>query len=387
MINGIKTIGMIGGGQLGRMMIPSIKALGLAVAVLDPAPDAPCHAISDHHIVKGFDDADGFLELARRCDVITYEFEHIDVNLLHMLEQAGHTIFPSVESLRVIQDKYTQKQALEKSGIPVPEFHAIKNLDELTAYWDAMQQPFMLKSRRGGYDGKGNFVVRDAGDIAAAFAQLNRGGADDLMVEPLINFTREVSVIATRGRDGGCVIYPIADNVHKNSILDTTTVPAALSDDISAAVVDTAQKVMECFQGIGTFCTELFVNDTTGEVYVNEVAPRVHNSGHWTIEACRTSQFENHIRAILGLPLGAADMVVKCAVMKNIIGGPGQNGPAAYSGIESACSHPGVSVHIYGKSAVKPGRKMGHYTITGNTHDEVAGILGQTNIQPSVPID
>jgi len=377
----IKTIGIVGGGQLGRMMMPSIKELGLEVAVLDPDADAPCKN-ADHHVIADFNDPEGYDALARLSDVITYEFEHINVDLLRKLEREGHRIFPSVESLAVIQDKYTQKQALQRSGIAVPPFFAIRDLKDLVEYWHSTQQPFMLKSRRGGYDGKGNYVVRDATDVMPAFEALSRDAinGNDLMVEPMICFEKEVSVIATRGQDGNIAIYPIAENVHKNSILDTTTVHAAISPKTTEQAIDTAKRVMECFQGIGTFCTELFV--VNEDVLVNEVAPRVHNSGHYTIEACRTSQFANHVRAVAGLPLGSPEMLVECVVMKNIIGGARQNGQVRYTGIEDALRHKNVNVHIYGKANVKEGRKMGHITITGQT-EEVRDTLSKINVETS----
>jgi len=369
-INGIGTVGIVGGGQLARMMIVAIKRLGLKVVVMDPHADSPCHTIADKHITAEFHSADAMNKFAEMCDVITYDFEHIDVDLLQMLEQHGHKVLPAVRSLRIIQDKYTQKQALTKANIPVPKFDIMKTVKEVKDY------PFMLKSRRGGYDGKGNYLVKTEADLIPALQTIQ----GDLMMEEVVEFTKEVSVIATRSQTGECIIYPIAENIHKNNILDTTIAPAKLSKDLDKKVIDTAKKVMECFKGIGTFCVELFVNETTGEVLVNEVAPRVHNSGHYTIEACRTSQFENHIRAILGLTLGSTDMHVPFAGIKNIVGNRGEKGDAVYTGIESALQIPGVTVHIYGKTLVTPGRKMGHATATGATFEEVKEKLDRIKI-------
>ena len=334
----IKTVGIVGGGQLGRMMIPYIKQLGLNVVVLDPDPNCPCASIS-HQIVAPFNDAKGYAELNNLCDVITYEFEHIDVSLLRKMTKP---IYPSVDSLEIIQDKYTQKKALQNKGIPVPGL-ALE-----------MKPPYMMKARKGGYDGKGNYLVRTDADLVHARDALG----SDVFCEELIDFEREVSVIATRGIDGSIVVYPISENVHRNSILDTTTVPCNLPQDIVACVFKVARDVMECFGGVGTFCAELFITKD-GKVLVNEVAPRVHNSGHYTIEATRTSQFENHIRAICGLPLGSTEMLVPYAVMKNIIG-------EHFTDLKGALSNDGVNVHLYGKTKVAPGRKMGHITITGS---------------------
>jgi len=378
MINTIKTIGIVGGGQLGRMMIPSIKAMGLQVVVLDPSKDCPCASQADKLIVAGFGDEAGFLALAKVSDVITYEFEHIDTTLLAMLEDKGHKVYPSVQSLKVIQDKYTQKKALKADGIAVPDLLAIKDLNGLKEYWAKTQKPFMLKSRRGGYDGKGNFVVKCESGIEEGFKMLSRGNDNDLMVEPMVDFEKEVSVIATRGIDGSIEVYPICENVHKDSILDTTTVPAHISDSIAKKAMDVAKNVMECFKGVGTFCTELFISEKTGEVLVNEVAPRVHNSGHFSIEACRTSQFENHIRAIIGLKPNKGTMVVPFSIMKNLIGS--KDGVPSLKGIECVANLGDTNVHIYGKLDSKKGRKMGHVTLTG-TEQEVKEKLAKVKIE------
>lgn len=370
-INGIKTIGIIGGGQLARMMIPAIKKLGLNVAILDPAHDSPCHSICDHHITESYDVADSYKKLAELCDLITYDYEHIDIDMLRMLEDLGHRVLPSVRNLTVIQDKLTQKQALQKAGIAVPEFQVMKTVKEIKKY------PFVLKSRRGGYDGKGTCLVKTEADLIPGLQSLQ----GDLMMENVVEYDKEVSVIAARNQAGECVIYPIAENIYKDNVLYTTTAPANLSKEIADKVIDTVKRVMECFKGVGTFCVELFVNITTGAVLVNEVAPRVHNSGHYTIEACRTSQFENHIRAILGLGLGSPEMLAPYAGMKNFVGGRQEKGGAVYTGIENAHKIPNTSVHIYGKIRVTPGRKMGHVTVTGMTLDEVNAKLDQVNIK------
>ncbi|MCL2061828.1 MAG: 5-(carboxyamino)imidazole ribonucleotide synthase [Firmicutes bacterium] len=381
-LHNLKTVGIVGGGQLGRMMLPAIKKFGLSAAVLDPDASAPCSGIADIHITAGFNDKQGFLDLAQVSDVITYEFEHIDVQLLALLQDKGHTIFPSVESLKIIQDKYTQRLALKEAGVAQPAFCDIKDFNALQAYFNQIKKPLMVKSRRGGYDGKGNYPVKSMDCLQKAFDSLYSGGENDLMAEEYFDFTKEVSVIASRGQNGECVFYPIAENVHKNSILDVTTVPARMSDSMQEKVLGEAKKVMECFGGVGTFCTEFFINENSGAVLVNEVAPRVHNSGHYTIEACVTSQFENHIRAICALPLGSTEMVVGAAAMKNIVGVSkhGAYTSTGYYGVEQALSVSGTSVHLYGKSHIKPGRKMGHVTVTGNNADEVNQKLSLINI-------
>jgi len=376
----VKTIGIVGGGQLGKMLILEAKRLGFEVAVLDPAKDCPCHSIADIHIVKGFKDESGFSELAKVSQVITYEFEHISAELLSMLEDKGHKIFPSVASLRTIQDKLWQKTALLGKNIAVPNFLAVENAKDIENYFNKKGTPLFLKSRRGGYDGKGNFFIKSASDIALGYEKLN-GNENELMIEDAVNYEREVSVIATRAENGECEVYPIADNIHKDSILDTTFIPANISKSTEKKVMEIAKSVLECFNGVGTFCVELFIEKGTKRVLVNEVAPRVHNTGHYTIEACRTNQFENHIRAITGLGLGSAEMVVGASIMKNVIGGKGENGKAVFEGIEDAYKIKNVNAHIYGKTEVKEGRKMGHFTITAKTLSECVKILDKINIK------
>jgi len=363
MINKVKTIGIVSGGQLGRMMMPYIRKLGLKVVVLDPSADCPCANLCDSFIHADFDSEVGHKALAALSDVITFEFEHINTTLLKQLEKEGATIYPSVDSLITIQDKFTQKTALKNAGIAVPDFYQIKNLDELKAFYAKTKTPLMLKARKGGYDGKGNSVIKTEKDLEIAFKELSRGSENDLMVEPLLDFEREVSVIATRGINGECVVYPVAENLHKDSILDVTSVPSSIDKKIEKSVQECAKAVMDCFKGVGTFCAELFIT-IEGKVLVNEVAPRVHNSGHFTIEACATSQFENHIRAIVGLSPAPSDLLYPFAAMKNIIGST--NGDANFSGVEKALAMPHTHVHIYGKTSVKKGRKMGHVTIVGD---------------------
>ena len=381
MINEIKTIGIVGGGQLGKMMILDAKRLGFKIVTLDPSPDCPSVSISDELIIGSFDDEKAYAELAKASDVITYEFEHINVSHLEAIKKNGTKVFPSVASLKIIQDKLTQKQALADAGIPIPAFETISTIKDLQNYFAKQQKPFMLKARCGGYDGKGNFLVKGEDSITEGFEALGGNVGKTLMVEELISFTRELSVIATRSQTGEVVVYPIAENVHINSILDTTTVPAGkINSDLQQKISEVAKNVMDCFKGVGTFCVELFIDDKNGNVWVNEVAPRVHNSGHYTIEACRVSQFENHIRAIVGLGLGSTELLVGGVVMKNIIGKSNKN--ASYTGIEDAYNiSPNLNMHIYGKTQASKGRKMGHYTVTGKNVNEVKNVLEKIKIE------
>ena len=359
-----KKIGIVGGGQLGKMMILEAKRLGFFVVVLDPSNDCPAHSICDHLITAEFSDPAGYIELSKRVDVITYEYEHINAEALENLERKGHIIYPSVTALKTIQNKYLQKSALKSNGIPVPGFAKVSTVNEIMEYGKAENfgYPLMLKTTTGGYDGKGNALIGSAGEIDNAFNKLG-GGTIELMVEEFIDFQKEISVIACRGISGEKTVYPVAENTHINSILDTTIVPADIKMETSEKAAQTAAQVMSVFEGVGTFCIEMFVTND-GRIYVNEVAPRPHNSGHYTIEGCFADQFENHIRAITGLPFGDTGLITP-VVMVNLLGE--NDGPAKLLGLDEAYLDPNVHVHFYGKSESKKGRKMGHYTVIGKT--------------------
>ena len=355
-----KKIGIIGGGQLGKMMILEAKRLGFYIVTLDPELTCPSHSISDEHIVAAFDDEKAIRELANMVDVITYEFEHISVKVLEKLEAEGHVIYPSIASLKIIQDKYSQKSVLKEQGIPIPEFAKVDTIEDIYALGDKFNYPMMLKTTTGGYDGKGNSLIRAKEDAPKAYAELG-GGSQGLMVEAFIPFEKEISIIACRGIDGQRKIYPVAENVHENSVLDVTIVPADISKESATFAQKVADDVMEVFDGVGTFCIEMFV--IGAQIYVNEVAPRPHNSGHYTIEGTKCNQFENHIRAISGLSLGSVDLVSP-TVMRNLLG-EDKDGIAAVVGLEEAyAKNPNLKVHIYGKEQSKVGRKMGHLTVT-----------------------
>ena len=359
-----KRIGIVGGGQLGKMMILEAKRLGFYVTTLDPTRDCPSHSISDEHIVADFGDSQAYIELAGKSDVITYEFEHINAEVLDDLARKGHTIYPSVASLKVIQNKYTQNLRLQENGVPVPRFAlvdsvaAIKELDAGQSFG----YPMMLKTTLGGYDGKGNALIRREEDAEEAFRFLG-GGEREVMAEEFIDFEKEISIVACRGIDGSRVVYPVAENSHKNSILDVTIVPARVPGQVVGEATRIAERVMEAFEGVGAFCVEMFAAAGCG-IYVNEVAPRPHNSGHYTIEGCFANQFENHIRAITGLPFGNVGLRQPC-VMVNLLGE--SDGSSRLTGLKEAYADPNIHVHFYGKTESKTGRKMGHLTAVGST--------------------
>lgn len=365
-------IAIVGGGQLGKMMTVSAKQLGFYVTVLDPTERSPASQVADRQVIADFDDGEAIRSLAKTADVILYEFEHIDVAALLAMEEQGCLLFPSARILEVIQDKLRQKTALAHAGIPVPPFQEVKDVEGLSAAARRFSYPFMLKARSGGYDGKGNYLVEDPGACMAGFEAL---GAAGVMAEAYIPFSCEVSVIVARGRYGEIRTYPLSENEHEENILRRSIIPARVPAAVAKRAQEAAASVISLFAGVGVFCVEMFVTEN-GEVLVNEVAPRPHNSGHYTIEACVTSQFEQHIRAACGLPLGDTSLR-NPAVMVNLLGEKGYHGPALLTGCAAALSLPAVHLHFYGKHKTAPKRKMGHFTVTAASLEDALAIAAQ----------
>lgn len=361
-----KKIGIIGGGQLGQMMILEAKKMGFFITVLDPTLHCPAHSLVDEHLAADFDDEEAIRLLASKCDVITYEFEHIGADILEKLEQEGTTVYPTASSLKIIQNKFLQKTLLKEKQIPVPDFLSISSVEEIRQAGTMFGYPFILKSCTGGYDGKGNFVVKEENQIQQGFQILGNGFLP-LMAERFFPFVMEISVLACRAINGEIRVYPVAENIHHDNILSETRVPAHISQQTTERAMTLARQVMEIFEGVGMFCVEMFV-DKEGHVSVNEVAPRPHNSGHYTIEGCVTSQFEQHIRAVSGLPLGDSSLL-RPVVMRNILGEENSEGTAYVQGADECLAIEGVALHIYGKEFSKPKRKMGHLTVTASTLD------------------
>lgn len=357
-------VGIVGGGQLGKMMVTEAAKMGIYTVVLDPSEDCPAGFLANDKITAGFDDKEALLTLAKMTDVVTCEFEHISTEALYNLEEKGFVVYPRARSLEIIQNKYNQKALLKKHGIPLGDFMKVDDIKSIEKIVRKFNYPVMLKSALGGYDGKGNCLIQCQEDIDKAFVQLN-GENNPLYVEKYIPFIKEISVLCCRDIKGNIETYPIAENNHKNSILFETSVPANMAKDEIEKAEIIARKVCDIFDGVGMFCVEMFVTEEGG-IFVNEVAPRPHNSGHYTIEGCVTSQFENHIRAIIGLPLGQTDLL-RPTVMRNILGEKGYNGIPNIRGAYEALSIEGVSLHIYGKTETKPQRKMGHLTVVAET--------------------
>lgn len=351
-------IGIIGGGELGKMMTIAAKQLGFNVIILDPTPDCPAAQVADKQIIASFTDRESITSLAKSSQVVTYEFEYIDSQTLIDLVQAGHKIYPNPSTLQVIQNKLFQKEALVKGGIPVTFFSPVKDRGDILALAKNWSYPLILKSCIGGYDGRGSYVIKGPSDIDKALEMFK---GIELMVETFVPFVCEVSMIVVRSKSDGVRIYPLAENKHVDNILQHSITPARVSDSVVQRAREIAAQTIEVFQGIGVFCIEMFVT-LEGNILVNQVVPRPHNSGHYTIEACVTSQFEQHIRAICDLPLGDTRLL-NPAIMVNLLGTPGEQGRAVVEGCATALKIPGVNLHIYGKKETWPNRKMGHVTI------------------------
>ena len=349
-----KRLGIIGGGQLGMMITEAAKNLSehiSEITVLDPTENCPAAQAGAKQIVGDFKDEIAILKLAEQSDIITYEIESGNTDVLSKLKAE---IEPSPSTLGIIQDKLSQKTFLSENGLPVSQFYEITSLDDLRKKIKDLGLPVLLKSRRDAYDGRGNFKITSSNEIEKAYQHFD---GKSLMVEKFVNFKMEVSVIAARNTKGDITTYPLVENIHQNNILKMTIAPARVSDDVINNAGEIAKKTMEVLKGAGVFGIEMFI-DQDDKILINEIAPRVHNSGHHTLQSCKTSQFEQHLRAILGLELGSTDLVHK-TVMCNILGPDGFEGKYKPFVLEND----GVYLKMYGKSVSKPQRKLGHFNI------------------------
>lgn len=354
-------IGVLGGGQLGRMLALAGLPLGLEFTFLDPAED-PCAAAVGGHLRAPFTDPDALRELARICQRVTYEFENVPVQAASELAKTV-PVYPPPAALEVAQDRLAEKRFFRSVGIRTAEFESVASPQDLKRAADRVGLPAVLKTRRMGYDGKGQRVLASGADLHAAWEAL---GGQDLLLEEFVRFRRELSVLAARSQSGEMVYYPVVETHHEGGILRLSIAPAP---DLSAALVEAAhgyaRRLLEALNYVGVLCLELF--ETDGGLLANEMAPRVHNSGHWTIEGACTSQFANHIRAVAGLPLGSAQARGFCA-MVNLIGQ--RPDPGAVLRVPGAC------YHWYGKVS-RPGRKVGHVTVCAESWEVLQQRLGQ----------
>ena len=367
-------IGIVGGGQLGHMLILEGHRMGIEFAVLDPSSQCPAAVMAHSLIQASFSDGEALEKLGMESGCITYEFEHIDAEKLMELEDKGCHIMPSPESLFMIQDKFRQKTFLADHGLPVPRFMSINQLEDLRKAADTFGYPLMLKSCRGGYDGKGNHLIMEESQVTVAFKKMG-GGSQALMAEEGIDFFMEISVLAVRDAQENIVTFPVGQNIHRNNILHRTIVPAPLPKEVLLKAEELAMEIMDKMKGVGIFCIEMFV-DHSMDLYINEIAPRTHNSGHHTIESCNISQFGQQLRALMGWPL-LKPVLRKPAVMINLLGDEAGPGIPRMQGVKEAMAMGEVYPHLYGKAESRPGRKMGHVTILGETVEEALAIANE----------
>ena len=368
-----KILGIIGGGQLGMMLTEAannMKSEISNVIVLDPTKNCPASKVGAEQIVADFKDASAIKELAKKCDIITYEIESGDSQVLKSLEETCE-INPSPETLEIIQDKLVQKRFLAKNDIPVAEFREITSKDELESKINEFGLPVLLKTRTGAYDGRGNFKISALDQIPEAL-QIFKG--QSLMIEKFVDFKMEVSVIASRSTSGEIRTYPLVENMHKDNILNMTIAPARTDETISKNAEKIAHKTMEVLHGAGVFGIEMFVTDDN-QILINEIAPRVHNSGHHTLQSSTTSQFEQHLRAILGLELGDTKLIYP-TIMYNILGPKDFIGRYKLPSIDLE----NTFLKMYGKLESKPQRKIGHVNLVDKSGLGMAKLLENVDI-------
>lgn len=349
----IKRVGVIGGGQLAWMMADAAKLLGIDLIVQTPRATDPAVANATDAILASIHDATATAELAKRCDVITFENEFIDLDALKPLEQQGVCFRPRLEALAPLLDKYHQRCYLRDIGLPVPEFVA---WEEKPAALSEQKLPVVLKARRHGYDGQGTFILKDREALEATWEKM---GKTPLLVEEFVPFERELAVMAARSATGEVVVYPVVETQQEEQVCRRVLVPADLPAAVVTEVEAIARTLLNSLQAIGIFGIELFL--TSDRVLVNEVSPRTHNSGHYTLDACKTSQFEQHLRAVCGLPLGDV-ACEKASLMVNLLGF--EHSQSDYAAKRQQLAEiPQAHVHWYGKTESRPGRKLGHVTV------------------------
>jgi 5-(carboxyamino)imidazole ribonucleotide synthase len=360
----IRTIGILGGGQLGRMLTLEAKRMGYRVVTLEPFPDSPAGQVADEQLVAAYDDLRAIGELGARSDVVTYEFENIPLESVQALEADRRMVDPSSSVLRITQERLLEKQFVNDCGIPTARFAPARTYEELQRAAATIGLPAVLKTVLGGYDGKGQWVVRSADEVEAAW-RAAKGRA--LIWEELIAFDCELSIIAARGASGEIVTFPVSENVHDHGVLATTIVPGRVAPALAERAHAAAATIAEKLEIIGTFCVEFFA--AGDRLLVNEIAPRVHNSGHYSLDAMQISQYEMHVRAICGLPL-VTPSLFSPAVMVNILGaGTGDR----LDGIAEILRDPGLKLHLYGKAHAALRRKMGHFTVLGASVEDAIG--------------
>ncbi len=362
------TIGILGGGQLGRMLALAARSMGYRIAVMDPDPGCPTAALADHQVVSGYDDVGGALRLAALSDVVTYELEHVASAVVEAVE-AVVPVRPGRMPLRVTQDRIAERRFVEHAGVAVAPWREVRSRDDLRGAAAQLGLPLRIKATTGGYDGRSQVRIGAAADLDRALQRLGRPGGEVVLAEAEMPFAMEVSIVVARGVDGRSAAFPLARNTHEEGILVESVAPAPVTAEIAERAAQLGERLAVEMDLVGTLTAELFLM-ADGELVVNELAPRVHNSGHWTIDGAATSQFEQHIRAICGLGLGSTLPLAPTA-MVNLLGtGPARPARLQPDGVGRALSDPAVHLHLYDKRRVFERRKMGHLTATGGSVDE-----------------
>ena len=353
----------MGGGQLGRMLIQEAINYNLQVAIIDPDANAPCKSLAHSFIQGSLTDYETVLAFGRQCDLVTIEIENVNTEALAQLQKEGITVYPQANIIKLIKNKVEQKLFYRENGIPAAPFVVVENKQEVINA--DLKIPFVNKLATEGYDGRGVQIIKSAADFDKAFD--TKG-----LVEEFVDFEKEISVILARNLHGEIKIFPTVElQFHpEHNLVEFLHTPAEVTQVIDAQAKEIATEIITKLDMVGLLAVEMFVTKD-GKVLVNEIAPRTHNSGHQTIESCTTSQFNQHLRAILGLPLGDTSLVIP-AIMVNLLGEDGHTGPARYEGLEEVIALKGVYVHLYGKAITKPFRKMGHITITGSDKESLA---------------
>ncbi|HEV7642623.1 MAG TPA: 5-(carboxyamino)imidazole ribonucleotide synthase [Pyrinomonadaceae bacterium] len=360
------TVGVLGSGQLGRMFAIAARRMGYRVHTFSPESDTPTGQVADHEVTAPYEDLDAVREFARGVQIVTFEFENVPSATVDAVAEIV-PVRPRGEVLHITQNRLREKTFLAGNGFPVTCFRHIKNIDDLRSAVAELGPPCILKTAGFGYDGKGQSKIRTAEDIETAFANLN---GNEAILEAFVDFEKEVSVVAARDEKGNFADYGVIENAHANHILDISFAPAAVSEKVYSEAVEIARNVLETLDVVGVMCVEFFLTKKE-RLLINELAPRPHNSGHLTVDACITSQFEQQLRAVCGLPLGSTEFL-RPAAMANLLGDLWEKGEPNW---HEVLKIPNVKLHLYGKAAARPGRKMGHLTAMADTVREAVEVV------------
>lgn len=370
------TLGVLGGGQLGRMFSIAARTMGYRVVVLDPDPHSPAAAMADQHIQSAYDDPAGLKQMASLCQAVTTEFENVPAESLRYLGQHCR-VQPSPEAVELTRDRIREKSFLRDHGLATAPFVAVTEAGQLASAIAEVGTPALLKTATGGYDGKGQVSIHSPEEIQAAFAEL---GGVPCVLEQRVDLALEVSVVMARSEDGQVAAYPVAENQHIGGILDTTIVPARIDEGLSRQAVDMASRLADSLHYVGTMAVEMFLT-RSGELLINEIAPRPHNSGHFTLDACTSCQFEQQVRMLCGLPAGDTRLLSP-VLMLNLLGDIWGDGRPDWAAL---LRHPQAKLHLYGKTQARPGRKMGHINILGRDAEETLGLADAIKAELGMP--